>query len=83
MRSLKDVSFDLYGGEILGVAGVSGSGQRQLCQGLVGLQKISSGEVLVGNDNIAGLSAKQIFEKGVVHLNFVPRTVWVWDLSGT
>jgi general nucleoside transport system ATP-binding protein len=72
MRSLKDVSFDLYGGEILGVAGVSGSGQRQLCQGLVGLQKISSGEVLVGDDNIAGLSAKQIFEKGVVHLNFVP-----------
>lgn len=72
MRKLHNISFELFGGEILGIAGVSGSGQKQLCQGLTGLQKIESGEVLVKGENIAGLSAREIQSKGVVHLNFVP-----------
>ena len=45
VRVLKDVSFVLHGGEILGVAGVAGSGQRELCEALSGLQPIKSGHI--------------------------------------
>ncbi len=72
MRKLNGISFELHQGEILGVAGVSGSGQKQLCQALTGLQKIDSGSVIVEGDNIAGLTAYDIFNKGVAQLNFVP-----------
>ena len=72
MRSLKKISFTLCGGEILGIAGVSGSGQKQLCQSLVGLQKIDKGEIIVKGENIAGLSAREIITKGLIRLNFVP-----------
>ena len=72
MRKLNGVSFELHHGEILGVAGVSGSGQKQLCQALTGLQKIDSGSVSVDGDEIAGLTAYDIFNKGVAQLNFVP-----------
>jgi simple sugar transport system ATP-binding protein len=71
-RSLDNVSFALKGGEILGVAGIAGSGQKQLCEALVGLQKIKSGEILVKGENLAGLSAKEIIERGTIRLNFVP-----------
>ncbi|MGM0431702.1 MAG: ABC transporter ATP-binding protein [Spirochaetota bacterium] len=72
MRRLEEVSFDLFGGEILGVAGVSGSGQKQLCQGLTGLQKVDSGQIFLGDSDIAGLTAREIWASGVAHLNFVP-----------
>lgn len=72
MRKIHDMTFDLFGGEILGVAGVSGSGQKQLCQGLTGLQPVEAGEILVGGEDIAGLTARDIYSKGVAHLNFVP-----------
>ena len=71
-RSLEHVSFALQGGEILGVAGIAGSGQKQLCEALVGLLKVKSGEILVKGENVAGLSAKEIIERGTIRLNFVP-----------
>lgn len=72
MRKLEGISFDVHGGEILGVAGVSGSGQKQLSQGLTGLQKVDGGEIIIRGENIAGLSAREINSKGIGHLNFVP-----------
>ncbi len=46
---LKDVSFDVRGGEILGIAGIAGSGQRELLEAIAGLQKVESGEVIFIN----------------------------------
>ncbi|MCP4398698.1 MAG: ABC transporter ATP-binding protein [bacterium] len=71
-RRLEEISFTLWGGEILGVAGIAGSGQKQLCEALVGLLKIQSGEILVKGENVTGLSAKDIIERGTIRLNFVP-----------
>jgi len=45
VRLLNNVSFTLQAGEILGVAGVSGSGQKELCEALAGLCKAESGSV--------------------------------------
>ena len=44
IKVLDDISFTARSGEILGIAGIAGSGQRELLEAIAGLQKISSGE---------------------------------------
>ena len=43
VKALDDVSFEAYGGEILGIAGISGSGQKELLEAIAGLQSVQSG----------------------------------------
>jgi simple sugar transport system ATP-binding protein len=45
-KSLDNVSFSAYSGEILGIAGISGSGQRELCEAIAGLYPVESGSIL-------------------------------------
>ena len=61
---LNGMSFDLYGGEILGVAGIAGSGQKELCEIIAGLMKADGGSVKFGNDEILGLSPRAILRPG-------------------
>lgn len=42
---LKNISFDLYAGEILGVAGISGSGQKELCECIYGIRDVTQGKI--------------------------------------
>ncbi|MDO5293543.1 MAG: ABC transporter ATP-binding protein [bacterium] len=46
VKVLRETSFTAYSGEILGVAGISGSGQKELLEAVAGLQEIESGEIL-------------------------------------
>ena len=69
--ALEHVSFDLFGGEILGVAGVAGSGQKELCEALTGLEEITSGHIEVDGKAIAGMNPDQIRKAGV-RIGFVP-----------
>jgi len=75
VKRLSDVSFRLRGGEILGVAGVAGSGQRELCEALTGLYPVKSGRILqVVNDkaeSIVGKSPYDIAKMGI-RSAFVP-----------
>jgi len=71
MPLLEGMSFELYGGEILGVAGIAGSGQKELCEIIAGLRKAASGSILYLGENILGLSARQIKDRGV-SMSFVP-----------
>ena len=48
-EALKNVSFDLYGSEILGVAGISGSGQKELLETIAGLNKETGGDIIFHN----------------------------------
>ncbi|MBQ9964973.1 MAG: ABC transporter ATP-binding protein [Clostridia bacterium] len=74
---LDDVSFTANAGEILGIAGIAGSGQRELLEAIAGLQKLDSGAVLYNNpqtgnmDNLCSKTPLQIRELGV-RLSFVP-----------
>lgn len=61
--ALNDVSFDLNGGEILGVAGVAGSGQRELCETIAGLMHAEKGAILYKKENIVGKSPREIIKK--------------------
>jgi len=70
-KSLDNINFELYGGEILGVAGIVGSGQRELCETLTGLLKAESGEANFQNQNLLKLSPIEIKKLGV-RMNFVP-----------
>ena len=71
IKLLDDMSFSLFGGEILGVAGIAGSGQKELCEIIAGLQVANSGEVKFMGENILGLTPRSIIKKGI-SMSFVP-----------
>ena len=56
---LRDVSFEIRKGEILGIAGVAGSGQQELVEGLFGLRKCSQGEVAFDGRDITHLGCRE------------------------
>lgn len=70
-HALEDVSFEIKKGEILGVAGIAGSGQKELCETIAGLTKAKEGAILYHKENLIGLSPAQIIEKGI-SMSFVP-----------
>ncbi len=69
--ALNDVSFDICSGEILGIAGVAGSGQKELCEVLAGLQPVEKGAVLYDKENIIGKTPAEIISLGI-SMSFVP-----------
>lgn len=77
VKLLDDVSFVAKGGEILGIAGIAGSGQRELLEAIAGLQHLDSGEITYLNPktgetvNLRDRTPLQIRELGV-RLSFVP-----------
>ncbi|MBR4726758.1 MAG: ABC transporter ATP-binding protein [Clostridia bacterium] len=77
VQILKDISFTARAGEILGIAGIAGSGQRELLESIAGLQKLHSGSIIYHNpktgaqENLRDKTPTQIRELGV-RLSFVP-----------
>lgn len=69
--AIDNVNFYIRGGEILGVAGIAGCGQKELCEAIAGLRPIESGQMIHKGDNIVGLSPKAILEKGI-YMSFIP-----------
>lgn len=73
---LDDVSFDAYSGEILGIAGISGCGQKELLEAIAGLQNAEAGSISYVYDDgkkeeLLGKDPLKIQEMGVT-LSFVP-----------
>ena len=76
VKTIDNLSFDIRSGEILGIAGIAGSGQRELLETIAGLQKPENGEIIYHSPDgeTVDLRAKtptQIKELGV-RLSFVP-----------
>ncbi len=77
VKLLDDITFTARSGEILGIAGIAGSGQRELLEAIAGLQHLDKGEILYNNpktkgvDNLRDKTPMQIRELGV-RLSFVP-----------
>jgi len=71
VKALDDVNFSLRGGEILGVAGVAGSGQKELCEAIVGLQPITGGAILHRHTNLVGMTTREIIRRGI-SMSFIP-----------
>jgi len=69
--AVDNMRFYIRGGEILGVAGIAGSGQKELCEAIAGLRKCEHGTIIHKGKNIVGMSAKQIFDQGIA-FSFIP-----------
>src|SRR6266404_3378600 len=65
---LDDVSFEVRGGETLGIAGVEGNGQTELIEILAGLRKPTDGEVLLEGKGIDELDPRQRKLRGIAHI---------------
>ena len=69
--AIDDVNFYIRGGEILGVAGIAGCGQKELCEAIAGLRPIEKGQMIHKGENIVGLPPKAILQKGI-SMSFIP-----------
>ena len=81
LSALSDVSFDVSGGEILGLAGVSGNGQTELVDVLCGMRRPTSGSVRVGGVELAGADPERVMRAGVGRIPEDRHASLVGDLS--
>ena len=66
--AVKDVSFSVREGEIVGVAGVAGNGQRELAEALSGMRGLESGSIAVGGRRLRGGDPRDAIRAGVAHV---------------
>lgn len=69
IHTLKDVSFDLCAGEIVAVAGISGNGQQEMIEAIMGFREPSSGQIIIEGSEITSLTTRQRRQMG---LSFIP-----------
>ena len=65
LAGLTDLDFSIYKGEIFGIAGVAGNGQRELAEAVTGLRAVNRGQLLVNGTDVTGLSPRRIMDRGV------------------
>jgi general nucleoside transport system ATP-binding protein len=68
LEAVRDVSFEVHGGEILGLAGVDANGQSELIDAIAGLRHVKEGRILVEGVDLTHANAKQAIEAGVGHI---------------
>lgn len=68
LPALRDISLNVRQGEILGVAGVSGNGQRELAEVLTGLRKLTGGQVFIRNRELTNRPPLDFISSGVSHI---------------
>lgn len=66
---LHDITLELRRGEILGVAGVEGNGQKELAEIITGIQHPSQGRVVLDGQEIQRETVRQRYERGVVYIS--------------
>ena len=66
---LRGVSLEVHSGEILGIAGVSGNGQRELAETVTGLRKITSGRIFLEGKDVTGFAPGDLTER---MLSYIP-----------
>ena len=66
--AVDDVSFEVRAGEILGVAGVQGNGQTELCEALMGLRPAAAGSVLVDGRDVSDMAARERLRAGIGYI---------------
>lgn len=70
-ESVKNLSFDANAGEILGIAGIAGSGQKELCDALAGITVPENGVIAAGGKEIQGMNPLSVYRAGI-HIAYVP-----------
>jgi general nucleoside transport system ATP-binding protein len=65
---LRGVSLDVHSGEILGIAGVSGNGQRELAETITGLRKVTGGRVSLEGQDVTNLAPGELTERALAYI---------------
>jgi ABC-type uncharacterized transport system ATPase subunit len=68
-HKLENISLTIHKGEILGIAGVEGNGQKELAEVITGIQKAGEGEILLDGQNLAGINIRGRYEAGVSYIS--------------
>ncbi len=68
LLAVKGLSIKLHGGEILGVAGVSGNGQQELVESLTGLRRVAGGKILIGGTDMTNKPPSMFIDSGVAYI---------------
>ena len=69
LTAVNDVSLTIRAGEILGIAGVAGNGQKELTEAVAGLRKVQAGRITVNGEDVTRMSIRKHIDKGV---SFIP-----------
>ena len=80
LQALDNIDLELYHGEILGVAGVSGNGQRELCEAITGLRPVTQGSISLEGEEVTNAHPRKLIDKGVA---YVPEDRMLVGLVGT
>jgi simple sugar transport system ATP-binding protein len=62
------ISFEVRAGEILGIAGVQGNGQTELCEALMGLRAVDAGSIVIGGKDVTGSRPRDMIHAGVGYI---------------
>lgn len=68
-HKLEDISLAIHKGEILGIAGVEGNGQKELAEVITGIQKTGSGQILLDGQNLSGMTIRDRYEAGISYIS--------------
>jgi simple sugar transport system ATP-binding protein len=66
---LRNIGLEVHSGEIVGVAGVSGNGQRPLAEVIAGLQTVTGGKIMLESKDVTGLPPSGMIDAG---LSYIP-----------
>ncbi len=68
LDAVDGLSLTVSAGEVVGIAGVSGNGQRELAQGIVGLMKVSGGSVELSGKDVTSTSVLRKIKRGIAYV---------------
>ena len=68
ITKVKNVSFEVRGGEIVGIAGVDGNGQTELIDALAGLRRVNEGRIQVGDEDVTDEGCRDCLDAGLGHI---------------
>ncbi len=77
LSDLEDFSLQLIKGEILGIAGVAGNGQKALAEVLTGLRKASHGRIMANGEDLNNSSARHSYIAGIAHIPEDRKTIGI------
>ncbi len=68
-KKLDQISFNVYGGEVMGIAAIEGNGQEEIAEILSGLKRVQNGKVHICGEEIKDKSIRSLREKGMAYIS--------------
>jgi simple sugar transport system ATP-binding protein len=68
LEAVRDVSFAVRGGEIVGLAGVDANGQAELIDAIAGLRQAASGRIVLDGEDVTHAGAREVLDSGLGHI---------------